>query len=78
MVDDLLINAIWGNSSPGFSFQPSLGTSGGLLTVWDCNVVDVWSTTTFPHVLVIRGRVINTSQEFVIANVYAPCDTTTK
>ena len=78
VVDDLLINSIWGNSSLGFSYQSSIGASGGLLTVWDCNVVDVWSTMSFPHVLVIKGRVLCTSQEFIIANVCAPCDTTAK
>jgi len=32
----------------------------------------VWSTSSFAHVLVIRGQIIKTCQEFVIANVYAP------
>jgi exonuclease III len=41
-VDDLLVKAIWGTSSMGYSFQPSKGASGGLLTVWNCNVVQVW------------------------------------
>jgi len=70
--------AIWGNSSMGYSFQPSNGASGGLLTVWDCDVVQVWSTTRFPHVLIIRGSVLQTNQEFVIANVYVPCDSSMK
>lgn len=78
VVDDLLIKAIWGSTSLGFFFQPSMGASGGLLTVWDCNVVEVYSTTSFPHVLVIRGRVLQTGQELVIANIYAPCDTAAK
>jgi len=78
VVDDLLVTAVWGNSPSDYSFQPSVGASRGLLTVWDRNLVDVWSTLSFSHVLVIRGRVISTSQEFVIANVYASCDTTAK
>lgn len=61
-----------------YSFQPSIGASGCLLTVWYCNVVQVWSTTSFPHMLVISGWVIQTCQAFIIANVYAPCDTSTK
>ena len=44
----------------------------------DCNCVQVWSTTRLPHVLIIRGQVLQTNQEFVIANVYAPCDTAMK
>jgi len=76
VVDEAVIKAMWGNTSVGYSFQPSIGASGGLLSMWDCNYVDVWSTTSFSHVLVIRrGRVIQSGQEFVIVNVYAPCDT---
>jgi exonuclease III len=78
VVDDLLIKNIWGSSPSGFSFQSSIGASSGLLTVWDNNVVEVWSTMSFPHVLAIKGRVIETCQEFVIANVYAPCETASK
>ena len=75
-VDDLLIRAIWGTPSTGYSFQPSVGASGGLLTAWDASIVNVWSTTRFSHVLIIRGVVLQTNQEFVIANIYAPCDET--
>ena len=69
---------VWGNSSCGYSFQASLGASGGLLTIWDTDVVEVWSTSCFNHALVIRGQVISTGIEFIIVNVYGPCDTTTK
>ena len=78
VVDDRQVMAIWGDSSVGYSFQPSRGASGGLLTALDRRFVDVWSTSSFPHVLVIRGRVLETNHEFVLANVYAPYDTTEK
>jgi exonuclease III len=78
IVDDLLLQSLWSKPSVGFSFQPSVGASGGILTAWDRNFVDVWSTSRFPHVLVICGRVIQTGHEFIIANVYAPCDTQAK
>jgi len=58
----------------GYSYQPSNGVSRGLLIVWDSNYVQVWSITRFPHVLIIRGQVLQNSQEFFIVNVYAPCD----
>jgi len=68
-----------GGSGPrNFSFQPSIEASGGLLTVWDHSVVDVWTTSSFGHVFVIRGRVLISNEEFIIANVYAPCDTALK
>jgi len=55
LVDDFAVSAIWGTSSYGFSFQPSASAFVGLLTVWDRNVLDIWSTSSFGHVLVIRG-----------------------
>ena len=41
-------------------------------------MVEVWCTLSFRHVLVIKGRLILTGQEFIIANVYGPCYTTAK
>jgi hypothetical protein len=46
--------------------------------MWDRNLIDVWSTSSFAHVLVIRGMVIGSGEEFVIVNVYAPCGTNAK
>jgi len=56
MFDDLLCKSIWGDANVGYSFQPSLGASGGLVTLWDSSEVEVWSTTSFDHVLMITGR----------------------
>jgi len=73
-VDDFLVKSIWGNATFGFSFQPSVGASGGLVTVWDSSLVDVWSSMIFAHALVIIGRVILTGEIIVVFNVYAPCE----
>jgi len=40
--------------------------------------VEVWCTMRYIHVLIIKGKVILTGQDFIIANVYAPCDTDAK
>ncbi|GAU42656.1 hypothetical protein TSUD_398610 [Trifolium subterraneum] len=64
-----------GGSSPhAFSYRPSVGASGGLLTLWDPSEVDVWSTESREHVLWCRGRFIKSGEEFFVANVYSPCD----
>jgi len=42
------------------------------------SVVEVWCTLSLRHVLVIKGRVILTGQDFIIANIYAPCDVMAK
>jgi len=78
IVDEFLVKSIWGISPCGFSFQPSVGASGGLLTVWDSSLIDVWSSMSFAHVLIITGRVILIGETIVIINVYAPCEPVAK
>jgi exonuclease III len=77
-VNDVIINSIWGNSTGDFSYQPSSGAFGGLVTVWDASRLEVLSSMSFEHVLIIRGRVIDSGAEFIIFNVYASCDLTAK
>lgn len=51
LVDDLLVQSIWGSSSCGYSFQPFNAAFGGLLYVWDSSEVEVWSFMSFEHVV---------------------------
>ena len=69
---------IWGDTPCGFSYRPSEGASGGLITLWDTSRVDVCSTMSFGGVLIIRGKIIDSGEEFAICNVYAPCDSVAK
>jgi hypothetical protein len=78
IVEDVLIKSLWGETACGYSYQPSVGASGGLVTVWDTSCVTVWSTMSYSHVLVIKGLIVRTAEEFVIINVYAPCDLVAK
>jgi hypothetical protein len=78
MVDDWLIKSIWGDTPCGYSYRLSFGAFGGLVTVWDCSRVNVWSSMSFGNVLVIKRMVIPTVEEFVICNVYAPYDSVAK
>ena len=72
--NNVLCNSLWNNSSVEYSYQPLMGASGGLLTLWDNKEVEVWSTIFFEHVLGIQGRFVKSRDEFTIFNVYAPCD----
>ncbi|GAU20542.1 hypothetical protein TSUD_131000 [Trifolium subterraneum] len=72
--DDFLCATLWGNSPHAFSYRPSAGASGGLLTLWDSSEVEVWSTESREHVLWCHGRITKTGEVFYVANVYAPCD----
>ncbi|PNX85227.1 cytochrome p450, partial [Trifolium pratense] len=76
--DDSIVSTLWGNSPYGFSYRPSVGASGGLLTLWDTSEVDVWSSESFENVLWCHGRFVRSGVEFHLANVYAPCDSGAK
>ncbi|MCI41742.1 cytochrome P450, partial [Trifolium medium] len=58
--DDFLCSTLWGNSPHAFSYRPSVGASGGQLTLWDSSEVDVWSTESREHVLWCHGRFTKT------------------
>lgn len=42
--DELICKSLWGDLNVGFSFQPSFGSAGGVLTLWDCTEVEVVGT----------------------------------
>lgn len=73
-IDDSLCTSLWGNSPHGYSFRPSIGASGGLLIMWDKEEVEILASYSFAYVLAVRGRFLKTNDEFIVYNVYAPCD----
>ena len=63
--------SIWESNVFGFSYQPSIGALGGILTMWDSLGVEVSSTMSFYHVLVIRSRFLRSDKSmFVGGNVF--------
>ncbi|MCI38171.1 endonuclease/exonuclease/phosphatase family protein, partial [Trifolium medium] len=46
--------------------------------MWDSSEVEVWSSVSREHVLVCHGRFLRSDEEFVVVNVYAPCDPVAK
>jgi len=72
--DDFVSASVWGAPPHSYSFWPSVGASGGLLTVWDSDEVKVWDTTTGNHLLMIHGNFVKSNEEFFLFNIYAPCD----
>ena len=72
--DAFVCKSIWGEGTVDYSYQPSVGASGGIVTIWDLSEVEVWSTVSFDHVLAVAGRFVQSGELFVVFNVYAPCD----
>jgi len=71
--DSSIVTSLWGNSSFNFSFRPSEGASGGHLIMWDTKEVEVWSSVSRTHFLLIHGRFVQSNEEFYLVNVYALC-----
>jgi hypothetical protein len=65
---------MWGAEPMTFSFKSSVGASGGIITVWDPSVLDVWLSVNIANCLIVKGRFINNNEVFCLANIYAPCD----
>ena len=74
VIDVNLCKSMWGGDLVDFSFQPSVGASGGIVTMWDTREVEVWSSMSFEHVLVISRCFVKTRRQFTVFNIYAPCD----
>jgi len=64
VVDDFIVKSIWGSAGCGYSFQASNGASGGIITMWDPLVVEVWCTLSLRHALIIKGKVISVTPRF--------------
>jgi len=76
--DGFLSSSLWGDSRHDYSYRPSVGASGGLLTMWDTAEVEVWTSVSREHMLQIHGRFVRTNEVFYLFNIYASCDLSAK
>jgi len=74
VVDDFLCRSLRGSSVVGFSFKPTVGVSGGILTLWDTLEVDIWLSMSFDNCLMVKGRFMKSNLDFSLVNVYASCE----
>ena len=45
-----------------------------IFIVWNSNEVEVWSSFSDDHLLLIHRKFITSNEKFYLVNVYAPCD----
>jgi hypothetical protein len=74
VVDEFMCRSLWGSDPMAFSFKASLGASGGIITVWDPSVLDVWLSVNIANCLIVKGSFLKNNEVFCLANIYAPCD----
>jgi len=73
-VNAFVCSTVWRNSPYRYSYRSSVGASGGLLIMWDCEEVEILFSSSFDHVLIVSGKFVKSAETFVLFNVYAPCD----
>jgi hypothetical protein len=44
VVDDVVCRSLWGPSSVDYSYRPSVGASEDILSLWDTDEVEVFSS----------------------------------
>jgi exonuclease III len=60
----------------GFVFQPADGAAGGILFAWSEREYDVSVIQKNKHSLTVQVNSLSDDTNFVVTNVYAPCDAT--
>ncbi|WJX81350.1 hypothetical protein P8452_64245 [Trifolium repens] len=65
---------MWGSSDCDFAFKSSEGRSGGLLIIWDSNIMSVRRKFHNDHAIWLEAEWGEEKKEINILNVYAPCD----
>ncbi|KAL4580253.1 hypothetical protein LXL04_016439 [Taraxacum kok-saghyz] len=68
------VKTIWGFSHYSWAASPSIGNSGGLLSIWDPNFVEINLVETSRHCIITSGTWKHNKQLMGIINVYAPQD----
>ncbi|XVF33934.1 hypothetical protein REPUB_Repub18cG0013800 [Reevesia pubescens] len=74
LIKDYFIRNIWPDLNFEWLFQPSLGSSGGLLIISDKDIFLCCYSLQLRSALIMKGRWILHNFDCVICNVYAPCD----
>ncbi|XP_071694970.1 uncharacterized protein [Rutidosis leptorrhynchoides] len=71
-VDDKWIEFIWGSSNVRYLQKEKVGQSGGMLLLWDPNIVDVIDAVEGQFFLAIRGKWQGKINDTIVVNVYGP------
>ncbi|KAL8499456.1 hypothetical protein ACS0TY_022426 [Phlomoides rotata] len=73
MVDSFVCRAIWGQGNFNWSFKPSEGRAGGIISIWNSDKFICSSSWFMEDAIVVNGFWKSDDSHCVIINVYAPC-----
>ncbi|XVF12568.1 hypothetical protein REPUB_Repub08aG0129800 [Reevesia pubescens] len=71
-VDRKLIHCLWSCGNLNFVSSYSIGSTGGLISVWSNDFFE--SKTIFQRYLVVIGRIVSLNLRCAFVNLYAPND----
>ncbi|KAL8547987.1 hypothetical protein ACS0TY_007324 [Phlomoides rotata] len=72
-VDAFVCRAIWGPGNFYWSFKPSVGRSGGIISIWNSDKFTCSSCWSMEGAVVVNGYWNADNAHCMIINVYAPC-----
>lgn len=71
-IDLFTLKALWGNFAFDYAVSPSVGSSGGIICVWESNMFSKENDTVHDSFLAITSIWVPTSTRLLVISVYAP------
>ncbi|XP_071713448.1 uncharacterized protein [Rutidosis leptorrhynchoides] len=69
---DAWLELLWGTPDFKFIQKNSVGSAGGMITLWDTNVFEVTAAAEGEYYLAIKGKWKGKQEEMVFVNIYGP------
>ncbi|XP_019447298.1 PREDICTED: uncharacterized protein LOC109350521 [Lupinus angustifolius] len=77
-VDGSLCFSVWGNNNCSWDFNPAVGRSGGILSIWDDSKFHRTSSIRGSGYLAVFGIWLGNSAKCCLVNIYSPCQLSQK
>ncbi|KAL4581161.1 hypothetical protein LXL04_017370 [Taraxacum kok-saghyz] len=71
---DFDANVLWGSNKNRWAASPSWGNSGGLISIWDPDFIEIERIESNRNTVTIIGKWKDLNQDMGVINVYAPHD----
>lgn len=74
MISHEHVKHLWGNRPCKWAYVGAMGTSGGILIIWDDSKVDIIDTIEGQFSLTVKLRNREDNREWMHTNIYRPVD----
>lgn len=72
-INTKLINSVWNDAQVQWSFSPSMGNSGGLISLWNADFFTINNSHSERHWIAINGIIKHLHFHCNLINIYNPC-----